>query len=224
MGVVRTTLGEAILLSGGDDKIRDMRDGDWITLSAVAVAVLALAISTMLTRRSVRASERQTLIQEAIRTAAAQPYVWIDIRPNEEHGQFLTVVLGNTGPTVATDVRVTFAPPLAFEAEGSFRGPLVEQRLAQGVASLAPGRTMSWNVGLPWKIIDSGQPTRYRATIRASGPFGPVDANEYDIDLEALRYTKQAPNGTLHGVAVAIERLTKSLGPAASSHSLRPTE
>lgn len=211
-------------MSESGDMIRDMQDGDWITLSAVVVAVLALAISTTLTRRSVRASERQTAIQEAIRTAAAQPYVWIDIRPNEEHGQFLTVVLGNSGPTVATDVRVTFMPPLAFEAEGNFKGPLVEQRLAQGVASLAPGRTMSWNVGLPWKIIDSGSPTRYRATIRASGPFGPVDGNEYDIDLEDLRYTKQAPDGTLHGVAVAIEKLTTSLGDAVAGHSVRPTE
>ncbi len=90
-----------------------MNAGDWV---AVAAAVIALA-AVWYSRRSAGAADRsavaveeQTAIQRQIRIDAAQPYVWADVRSDDESGVLLNLVVGNSGPTVATNVRIKIDP------------------------------------------------------------------------------------------------------------------
>lgn len=117
-------------------------------------------------------AREQTRIQRQLRIDAAQPYVWVGIRPSDEHGQLLMLYVGNSGPTVATDVRVTFDPPLQFPIKPS-RHEEAAAQLARGIRSLPPGRTMQWHLGVSHDQIPSAEPDGYHVRITTSGPFGP---------------------------------------------------
>ena len=71
--------------------------------AAVAVALIAIRPA----RRSAKASEEQTDIQREIARQSAQPYVWADIQPDRQQGTLIHLIVGNSGPTVARNVRVT---------------------------------------------------------------------------------------------------------------------
>ncbi|QDP95822.1 hypothetical protein FOE78_07835 [Microlunatus elymi] len=185
-----------------------MSTSTWIAAAAVVVAVAALFYA----RRSANAAREQTKIQRQLREDAAQPYVWADLRPSEEHGQFILLVIGNSGPTLATDVQVSITPELRTQEKE--RSGLIHKALADGLSALAPGRTITWNLGVPWEVITKGQPNIYRIRIRANGPFGAVPAMTYSVDLETLRYSLAVPPGTLNGIAVAIAKASKTLSEA----------
>jgi hypothetical protein len=56
------------------------------------------------------------------------------VRPDKEHGVLLELVIGNSGPTIATNVRVRIEPPLPFieQLEGA---KAAQERLAEGMSS-----------------------------------------------------------------------------------------
>jgi hypothetical protein len=202
------------------DIIRDMKLESWIALVATVIALGALVYGARTAKAATlqaNAAKEQTAIQRQLRIDAAQPYVWVDLRPDDEHGGFLTVIVGNSGPTVATDVRVTFNPPLQLVVTANSRAEHAQHRLASGIPSLPPGRTLTWNAGVLSKVIDGADPAGYRATIHATGPFGPLAPLEYVIDIEGLRYTRATAPGTLNGVTLAINKLAKAVtGDAAN--------
>lgn len=182
-----------------------MDTGTWLTALAVIVAGAAL----FYTARAANAAREQTKVQQQLRMEGAQPYVWADLRPSEEHGQFILLVIGNSGPTLATDVHVTITPNLrTHDAE---RSGLIHRALDDGISALAPGRTITWNLGVPWEVIAKGETNVYRIEVRATGPFGAVPEIAYSVDLETLRYSLAVPPGTLNGVAVAITKASKVL-------------
>jgi hypothetical protein len=81
----------------------------WVAIAAAVIAVIALYFNAQYTRaadRAVRSAEAQTKIQQQLRIDAAQPYIWVDVRPDDVTGTLLNLVIGNSGPTVATNVRV----------------------------------------------------------------------------------------------------------------------
>jgi hypothetical protein len=187
-----------------------------LTLGAVLIALGALWFTRASTRagqraadaadRAAAASEQQTAIQLEQRIDAAQPYVWVDLRPDAETGQLLTLFVGNSGPTVATNVTVTFEPPLELAVHG--RGwKQGQERLVNGIASLPPGRTIAWSGGVVSAAIPKDRPNVYVATVRADGPFGAVPEIQYAIDLDDIRDSHGAPPGTLHGITEAVKSL-----------------
>ena len=185
-----------------------MNTGSWLTALAVMVAGAAL----FYTRRAANAARKQTEVQQQLRMEAARPYVWADLRPSEEHGQFILLVVGNSGPTLATDVQVTITPKL--RTQDAERSGLIHEALDDGISALAPGRTITWNLGVPWEVIANGEPNVYRIQVRANGPFGALPEMAYSVDLETLRYSLAVPPGTLNGVAVAITKASKALSDA----------
>jgi len=87
----------------------------WIAVGAALIAGVALYFNGRSTRaatRAARAAEEQTKIQQQLRVDAALPYVWVDVRPDDATGTLLNLVVGNSGPTVATNIRVRVDPPL----------------------------------------------------------------------------------------------------------------
>jgi hypothetical protein len=187
-----------------------MNANAWIALLAVAITPATL----FYVRRSANASRLQTQLQRQLRIDAAQPYVWVDLRPDEEHGQFLLLIIGNSGPTVATQVKVTFEPQLEIPRVGNSRGDEARDLLARGIASLPPGREMKWLLGVTSQLISGGYALAYTATVRAHGPFGEIRPLTYTIHLDDLRHTLAVPNGTLNGVAGAVASLTAAVEAA----------
>jgi hypothetical protein len=84
--------------------------------------------------------------------------------------------------------------------------------LRRGIASLPPGRLMQWVLGVAHQVIEDGYAIAHTATVRADGPFGPLDPLSYTIQLDDLRHVLAVPPGTLNGIRVAIDRLTKAIG------------
>ena len=72
----------------------------WIAGGAALIALVALYFTGI----AAKAAKDQTKIQRQLRIDAAQPYVWIDLRENTKVGSTLMLVIGNSGPTVATNV------------------------------------------------------------------------------------------------------------------------
>ena len=145
----------------------------WVALGA-AVSILSLLVagfSLIYVRRSAKASREQTKQQKQAAKDAAQPMVWVDVRGDDGQGQALVLLLGNSGPSIARNVKVTFdpAPPSILEIK-----PILEI-LRQGIASLTPGRTMQWALAVAHNTGDWDAQKAYRVRIEAEGPFGTIE-------------------------------------------------
>jgi hypothetical protein len=91
----------------------DIKPEYWVALGA-AVFILSLMVagfSLIYVRRSAKASREQTKQQKQAAKDAAQPTLWVDIGGDDGQDQALLLLLGNSGPSIAHDVKVTFDPP-----------------------------------------------------------------------------------------------------------------
>jgi hypothetical protein len=176
------------------------------------VAVVAASVSIVATASAIVSAieaRRQTRIQRQLREDAAQPFVWVDIRADEAQGTLLQLVVGNSGSTVATDVRVAFdaTPPTIDQFQELIRA--VETRLASGIASLMPGRTLRWPLGQGFNILKSPELRPISVSIDANGPFGAVPTQRYSISLADLGDSLDQPAGSLHQLTKAVRDLKK---------------
>ena len=193
-----------------------MNDHDIAFIAAIAAAVAALAAIAALyynhksahaAERSAGAAEEQSEIQRQLRIDAAQPYVWVDVRPDEVTSVILNLVIGNSGPTVATNIRVLIDPPLSAIEQLKDRAQTAQELLADGIRSLPPGRTLVWPLGQGFNILVGNGPQVHTFTIKAEGPFGRLPPQAYSLDLNDWRGVMHRPVGSLHQVATAIEKL-----------------
>ena len=203
--------------------IPNIRPEYWVALGAAAsiLSLLVAGFSLIYVRRSAKASREQTKQQKQAAKDAAQPMVWVDIRGDSGRGQALLLLLGNSGPSIARDVKVTFDPaPLA-----TLNIKPILEILKQGIASLAPGRTMQWALGAAHDTSDWDAHKAYRVRIEAEGPFGAIEPLEYLISVDDLHSSSAAPPGNLHAVAAELHEMTKAtkeLNEIIRSASLEP--
>jgi hypothetical protein len=188
--------------------IRDIKPEYWVALGA-AVSILSLLVagfSLIYVRRSAKASREQAKQQKQAAMDAAQPMVWVDVRGDDGQGQALVLLLGNSGPSIARNVKVIFdpAPPSTLDIK-----PILEI-LKQGIASVPPGRTMQWVLGAAHNTSDCDAHTAYRVRIDAEGPFGLIEPLEYVISVDDLDGSPAAPPGNLHAVAAERHEMTKA--------------
>ena len=204
--------------------IRDIKPEYWVALGA-AVSILSLLVagfSLIYVRRSAKASREQARQQKQAAKDAAQPMLWVDIRGDDGQGQALVLLLGNSGPSIARNVKVTFdpAPPATLDIK-----PIL-QILKQGITSLPPGRTMQWALGGAARNTNGWDPHKaYRVRIDAEGPFGAIEPLEYVISVDDLNGSRAAPPGNLHAVAAELREMTKAtkeLNEIIRSASLEP--
>lgn len=189
-----------------------------ISLVAVAIAFwqarLARAQANAAKRqaeestRQADAAVRQTELQEQVQRDAAQPYIWVDFRLDSTQGELINLVLRNEGPTVASDVRISFTPPLQTAGVAG-RLDSVQQLLRDGFQSMPPGREMIWSFAIGHVLFAEGSdaPMRYSVTIKANGPQGEVPPLSYVLDIEEFRNVSAPRHGTLNEVAKAIRSL-----------------
>lgn len=184
--------------------------------TAIVAAIIAAgalyfsAVSAKAARRSANQALEQTRIQRQVQIDASQPYVWVDIRPDESVGTLLNLWIGNSGPTVATNVRIGMDQPLPHIAELTDSAAAATELLANGLASLPPGRTYAWILGQGFNLLE-GSPPRIRFTVNANGPSGPVPELSYIVDLAALPETLDRPQGSLHELTSAVKEIGKKI-------------
>jgi hypothetical protein len=188
--------------------IRDVKPEYWVALGA-AVSILSLlvaGISLIYVRRTAKASREQTKHQKQAAKDAAQPMLWVDVRGDNGQGEALVLMLGNSGPSLARNVKVVFdpAPPSTMDVK-----PILEI-LRKGIASLPPGRTMQWALGAAHNSSDWDAHKAYRVRIEAEGPFGLIEPIEYVISVDDLDGLRAAQHGNLHAVAAELREMTKA--------------
>lgn len=186
----------------------------WVAVAAAVISLGALPFnwrSARAAERQVRAAEAQTQLQQQLRVDAAQPYVWADIRPDQAVGTLLNLVVGNSGPTAATDVCVKVDPTLPTIDQFRERVAIAQARLASGLPSLPPGRVITWPLGQGFNLIKDEGPQRYAFTVTASGPFGPLPLTTYVVDLADWRGVIDRPAGSLHELTRAVTDLAKQI-------------
>lgn len=178
------------------------------TESTVAVVAAVIALFSMGAAIWQAASaRRQTNLQQRIIEDAAQPYVWVDIRPDDRDAAFFHLILKNEGPTVAENVSVSFNPSLPEVWRPSRQvGPN-----GTDFASVPPGRTMIWNLGSTVDIIGKKTAMQFDITVSAKGPYGDVPPRTYRIDVAQYDGHAMRAPGTLSGVTRAIAELTKQV-------------
>lgn len=202
-----------------------------LTISIVALAISAFALpftawaaraaarqakaasdQTQIQREQVAAAREQTQLQRELARAASQPYVWADIQPDMQQGTLLNVVVGNSGPTVAHNVRVTIDPPLPAGQQQSDKVEAVQRTLADGLRSLAPNRVIRWTLGAGYDLLATENPQGRTVRVEGDGPHGPLPVLELQIDISEWRQARDAPDGSLHHVRGAVNELTKAVG------------
>jgi len=190
------------------DLIRGIRPEYWIALGVVVstLSLIVASFSLIFARRSVRASRELIKQQKQAAKEAAQPMLWVDIRGEDGQGEALVLLLGNSGPSIARNVRVRFdpAPPVTQAIE-----PILAI-LKQGIASLPPGRTMQWVLGAADDRVNSDTDIAYRVRIEGEGPFGRLEPLEYVLSINDLDASRAAPPANLHAVAVELHEMTKA--------------
>jgi hypothetical protein len=162
-------------------------------------------------RRAADTAEEQTRIQRQLRIDAAQPYVWADMRPDDASRIIFNLVVGNSGPTVATDVHVKIDPPLPAIEQLKDDADSAQELLASGISSLPPGRTFTWALGQGFNLLNEQGRQAHTFTITAKGPFGEVPPLTYVLDL-AERRGQQAQPGDTYLLTKAIRELANAIG------------
>jgi len=178
-----------------------------VGLASVPVAIAAAAFAY----QSAREARAQTRLQREIREDAAQPRVWVDIRPDPSQGTLLQFVVGNDGPTVARNIRVTVSPRIPSTEQFRATAKLLEGLFGQGLSSLAPGRELRWGLGQGFNILDGSDELALMLTIDADGPYGPLPTSSYPLDLREWSSSLDQPAGSLYQTTKALEEIASEL-------------
>lgn len=186
-------------------------------ISAIAAVTAAIAAS-----RSALLAGRQIENQQGQFESSMQPYVWADIRPRDEDGQVLVLVVGNSGPTVATRVRIHVDADVPHAPRHRATIQTALDRFNSGHASLPPGRTHAWGLGTGTEILhDPDADLRLTVTITGDGPHGPMEPLVYPIDLNDWRETAMHAQGSLYRIEKAINDQGKAMAKALTKHAGR---
>ena len=173
--------------------------------SFVIAASVAAVVSAFFVGWQVSEMKRQTTFQREIAEAAQQPYVWADVRVDQ--GFLFALVVGNEGPTIATNLQVTIVPPLP--ALKGFELAAVQSQLRKGLASLGPGQSWTWQMGPAHQFI--GQDVAHVVTVTAQGPHGAVKSGPYVINMHNFNEAHVADPGSLKALTAAVEKGFKGM-------------
>lgn len=181
----------------------------WAGVAVAFLAALAAFLMLIPTKRAADAAVAQTALQREIAQEAAAPRVWADVRPFFD-GAAAKLVVGNSGPTVATEVVVSIDPPLPVRDD--MKSPDIDE---VHISALVPGRELQFFLfaSTDWDKLMPDGGAKHRFTITTSGPFGTVTPVEFTIDLGEFRtITVTSDVGSLHEVTKAIKALDKTVG------------
>jgi hypothetical protein len=197
-----------------------MDEAAWIAAVSAAIALGAGAATWW----QATIAKRQTTLQELVRKDSLRPYVWVDYRLDPVSAWLVDLVIRNEGPTVATNIRVTFDPPVKRSAQMNSSTPLNElPAFSEGITSMPPGREMRWSLGSHVELYEQGALGRHKVTIRYDGPFGPEDPLEYHLDYADANAMAIRDSGNLKKLTGELRKTTKAV-EAVSRRIRKPSD
>jgi hypothetical protein len=155
---------------------------------------------------SARENADAVSLQLAALREQRQPYVYVDIRGDDQRPGFLIVLIQNVGSTVATDVVVAFDPPLQSSQSGR-----LSNKSTLSVAAVPPGRMITYDLDTNSAYFAAGYPLVYKVRISAKGHQQPIPQLSYSISLENLKDMSAVNSGSLKDIAEAIQRVESLL-------------
>jgi len=188
-----------------------MHASDWISIGSGVVAVLAAGISfwqaktaansaehavrqaqaaedqVRIAREQTQLAERvhreQLALAERVHREQNEPYVVVDIAPDQPGSSLLVLSIHNIGPTVARDVRIQVTP--ALESSHADMTAHLASAVSRTIPMLPPNRRLvySFDSHRRWS---ASLPMRYDFTVDARGPRGKVESLTYTVDLGVL--------------------------------------
>lgn len=198
-----------------------MEAANWLTIIISAAAAVAATIAALYARTEALAAKKQATaaerqhelaereheLAELVRCDQVQPYVVADIRPGQD-GFLMILIVENTGPTVARNVRVSFDPQLrstTFPEVGDLRF------LREGIKALPPGRRVSWYFDTGPAIFENDVPRKYQVDVRYDGPLGVSGHLEYEIDFSILENSEARDPGKLKDISDELKKANATL-------------
>lgn len=103
-------------------------------------------------------------------------------------------------------MKITIDPPFPHIPELA-RAAVAQERLAQGLKSLPPGRVLHYWLGQGYSLLKGDEQKVHRITITADGPFGTVPVLAYDLDLAEFDQQSGLAKGSLHLLTQAVTGL-----------------
>ncbi|MFI1472390.1 hypothetical protein [Streptomyces wuyuanensis] len=179
-----------------------MDPGDLIAAASASVAVCAAGISGWQAKHAknqVRAAEaqitvaRQQLAQaervhqeqlahaERVHREQNEPYVVVDIQPRGTSA-VLVVVVENIGSTIARNVQIAVDPPIE-SGWGDDVSEMLQRALSHAFPMIPPGRRLEFLLDEQERFKNTDLPTAYTFTVRAEGPYGPMEEMQYLVDF-----------------------------------------
>lgn len=156
-------------------------------------------------KRATQVAIEQTDLQRAIAIQARAAVVWADVRPHPDKPEVLYLMVGNTGQSVARDVRVRIDPPIPGISEGPERSRQVQDAARSGIASLVPGRVYEWRLGLVRSIVEPDtEPTVHNLMITWEDERGNPAGETFPIRVSDIWMTDVVARGSLNDVVQAI--------------------
>lgn len=160
-----------------------------------------LEASTAAQAESLRLAQLQ--LENAVRAHqdSTQPYVWADLRARNDGCGLIQFMVGNSGPTVATEVHIEFNPPLNHVVPEQWvpDAHLIEELFRAGAKSLPPGRVFAWDLGMASEYFKAegklAPAHQIGVDIAANGPHGPIPPVHYFISLADLKDQALRPSG-----------------------------
>lgn len=181
-----------------------------------AIALMSLGIAVLATRQAGMAAKSaadQVELQQKLAIENAQPYVWVDVRPSPANGSHLMLYVGNSGRTLARNIRISTdkeLPTVGDKSEELLNDAL--ERFLTGHASLAPGRELRWGLGFGGAILsDKSQDLRFSFKINADGPFGAIPELVYVVDMNDWRGSDGSTVGTLGQISRSLTKVSESI-------------
>ncbi|MGV9290721.1 hypothetical protein [Streptomyces sp. NPDC003719] len=196
------------------DHLTDLTVDQW----AVAVAVVAAVIAVWQAAIARRSAAQQLALAERIHREQNEPYVIVDIQPERNDGSLL-LVIENTGPTVARNVRISCNPPLQSGWTPVGDEPdltqVIQQVLARPIPMLPPHRRLTFLLDSRERFKNTELPRVYTLTVNADGPAGAVETLEFTVDLDAVAWAllEDRPTKQLETKLGKIEKAVLALRP-----------
>ncbi|NUP18415.1 MAG: hypothetical protein HOZ81_20485 [Streptomyces sp.] len=185
--------------------MKELDAGDWISIGTAVIAIAAAVISAWQASIARSSTKQQLALTERIHREQNEPYVIVDIQPQDPYSGVLVVIIENIGPTVARNVRISCDPPLV-SGWGDDLTEMVQHALSRTIPMMPPGRRLEFLLDNQERF-NSDLPMAYTFTVNSEGPAGPVETLEYTVDFgtwaESLlktRPTKQVEDklGKIH--------------------------
>ncbi|MFI8372038.1 hypothetical protein [Streptomyces sp. NPDC085466] len=201
------------------DHLKDLTTDQWAVIVTAVTALIASIIALLQTS----AARAQLALGKRVHREQNEPYVIVDIQP-DPYGPML-LVIENTGPTVARDVRISCDPPLesgwAPEPGQPDLTQILQEILSRPIPILPPRRRLTFLFDNVDRFQNISLPRRYTFTVDADGPAGKVETAQYTVDLDAVKWSliAERPTQKVEDKLAKIETAVLKLVPSARQRS-----